>query len=95
MNNNYAIIENGKVVNTIVSTDDFMQTSGWSYIQYPIESVIQIGCDVVSGKIIEVQPHPSWTLDSNHDWQAPTPKPEGEFYWDEESLSWLPIPDAG
>lgn len=41
------------------------------------------------------QPFPSWSLDSNYDWQAPTPKPEGMFYWDEESLSWLPIPDAG
>jgi hypothetical protein len=41
------------------------------------------------------KPFPSWILDSNYDWQAPTPKPEGNFYWDEESLSWLPIPDAG
>lgn len=41
------------------------------------------------------QPFASWTLDSNHDWQAPSPKPEGSFIWDEESLSWLPVPDAG
>jgi len=40
------------------------------------------------------QPYPSWSLDSNYDWQAPTPKPEGFVYWDEESLSWLPIPEA-
>ena len=38
------------------------------------------------------QPYPSWTLDANHDWQAPTPKPEGDFYWDEETLSWLAVP---
>jgi hypothetical protein len=37
----------------------------------------------------------SWTLNSNYDWQPPVPQPEGNFYWDEESLSWLPIPDAG
>ena len=41
------------------------------------------------------KPYASWTLDSNHDWQPPTPQPEGDFIWDEESLSWLPIPDAG
>ena len=41
------------------------------------------------------QPFASWSLDSNHDWQPPTPQPEGDFYWDESSLSWLPIPDAG
>lgn len=41
------------------------------------------------------QPFASWSLDANYDWQPPTPMPEGYFYWDEESLSWLPIPDAG
>lgn len=44
---------------------------------------------------IAPKPFTSWSLDSNHDWQAPVEKPEGAFYWDEESLSWLPIPDAG
>ncbi len=51
--------------------------------------------DAVKDEFVAPQPFPSWTLDSNNDWQAPTPKPEGSFYWDEESLSWLPIPDAG
>jgi hypothetical protein len=48
--------------------------------------------DDVADVFIRPQPFPSWSLDSNHDWQAPTPKPEGDFYWDEESLSWLAIP---
>ena len=38
---------------------------------------------------IAPQPYPSWSLDANHDWQAPTPKPDGNYYWDETSLSWL------
>lgn len=38
------------------------------------------------------QPYPSWTLDANHDWQAPTPKPEGSFVWDEETLAWVEVP---
>jgi hypothetical protein len=41
---------------------------------------------------IAPQPFASWLLDANNDWQAPTAKPEGNFYWDEESLSWLAIP---
>jgi hypothetical protein len=41
---------------------------------------------------IEPKPHNSWTLDENHDWQPPVAKPEGDFYWNEESLSWLAIP---
>jgi hypothetical protein len=44
---------------------------------------------------IKAQPFLSWSLDANHDWQPPTPKPDGNFYWDESSLSWLPTPDAG
>ena len=37
------------------------------------------------------QPFPSWTLDSNHDWQPPTPKPEGNYYWNETELAWVAI----
>jgi hypothetical protein len=39
------------------------------------------------------QPFPSWTLDSNHDWQPPTPYPtDGEtYYWNEEELAWAGI----
>lgn len=39
---------------------------------------------------IRPRPYPSWTLDSNHDWQPPTPRPEGDgWLWDEPSLSWV------
>ena len=37
------------------------------------------------------QPYPSWTLDANHDWQPPTPKPEGDYSWNEEELEWVAI----
>lgn len=37
------------------------------------------------------QPFTSWILDANHDWQPPVVKPEGNYYWDEESLSWKEI----
>jgi hypothetical protein len=42
------------------------------------------------GERFHYQQFPSWTLDENHRWVAPTPKPEGEenYVWDEESLSW-------
>ena len=39
---------------------------------------------------IAVQPHPSWSLDDNYDWQPPTPRPEGlDWYWDEATLAWI------
>jgi hypothetical protein len=42
-------------------------------------------------KFVPLQPFASWTLDSNHDWQPPTPKPEGNYYWNEEELEWVAI----
>ena len=41
---------------------------------------------------VQPQPFPSWSLDTNHDWQPPTQRPEGAFYWDEETLAWVAIP---
>ncbi len=48
--------------------------------------------DVVNDVFIAPQPYPSWSLDSNFDWQPPTPKPEGfNWIWDEDNLSWTEI----
>ena len=41
---------------------------------------------------ITPQPYASWTLDSNHDWQPPTPKPDGDYSWNESQLEWVLIP---
>ena len=48
--------------------------------------------DAVKDQFVAPKPFASWSLDANNDWQPPTPKPEGRYYWDEESLSWLAIP---
>lgn len=48
--------------------------------------------DANADVFISQQPFPSWSLDSNYDWQPPTPKPEGSFGWDEETVSWVEIP---
>ncbi len=40
---------------------------------------------------IPPQPYPSWSLDDNFDWQAPTPKPDGYYVWDESTVSWVEI----
>jgi hypothetical protein len=36
------------------------------------------------------QPYPSWTLDSDYEWQAPIPKPDadGFWYWNETAQEW-------
>lgn len=45
--------------------------------------------DATADVFVAPQPFPSWTLDTNHDWQAPSPKPEGFFIWNEETLAWV------
>lgn len=51
--------------------------------------------DADADVFIAPQPFPSWTLDENHDWQAPTPMPnDGDLYlWNEENLVWEKIND--
>ncbi len=48
--------------------------------------LIAINADV----FIAPQPFPSWSLDANHDWQAPKAKPEDGlvYFWNEEKLDW-------
>jgi hypothetical protein len=39
---------------------------------------------------ITPQPHLSWSLDNNYDWQAPKPKPvNGKWSWNEEIGDWV------
>ena len=49
--------------------------------------------DADADVFIAPQPFASWTLDSNHDWQAPTPMPStgGPYRWSEEDLEWVAI----
>jgi hypothetical protein len=51
--------------------------------------------DADADVFIAPKPHESWSLDSNHDWQAPTPKPEGDYSWDESALAWVASPPVG
>ncbi len=46
--------------------------------------------DAVNDIFIAPQPYPSWSLDDNFDWQAPTPMPTdgGMYKWVEDDLNW-------
>lgn len=46
--------------------------------------------DALNDVFIAPQPYPSWALDNNFDWQAPTPMPiEGIWYWSETEQVWI------
>ena len=45
--------------------------------------------DAEADVFISPQPFPSWTLDSNHDWQPPVARPaEGAWVWNETTQTW-------
>ena len=44
---------------------------------------------------IPEKPFESWVLDeATAQWQAPVPMPEGNYRWDEDSVSWLEIEEV-
>ena len=50
--------------------------------------------NATADKFVSPQPFPSWTLDSNYDWQAPIDYPaDGKLYsWDETNQVWVESP---
>jgi hypothetical protein len=50
--------------------------------------------DEVDDVFIAPQPFPSWSLDENHDWQAPFSYPDdgGVYLWDEAKKGWVKVP---
>lgn len=49
--------------------------------------------DETKNEFVAPKPFASWLLDANNDWQPPSEKPEGNYDWNEETLSWIFIDD--
>lgn len=87
----YAHIQNGVVVNVIIAENnvieslpnknEFVLTDGTVYLNSTYDGV----------NFIKPKPYVSWTLDANNNWQPPTPKPEGNHYWNEAELEWVAL----
>jgi hypothetical protein len=46
--------------------------------------------DVARDAFIPPTPFPSWSLDeATCQWVAPTPKPDGDYVWDEQAGEWV------
>jgi len=87
----YAQTQNNLVINVIVADQQFIDTLPNS-TEFAILTRGGIGWTFDGTNFVAPKPYPSWTLDSNHDWQPPTPKPEGLYSWDEAQLEWVVIP---
>jgi hypothetical protein len=79
------------VCESVIGPGPWVQTSynGNFRRQYAgIGSIYDADADV----FIRPKPFSSWVLNDQYDWQAPVPQPEGDYAWNEETLSWEPIP---
>lgn len=84
----YAQIIDGIVANVIIADEQFIASLP-NANKYVILTGGGIGWTFDGTNFIAPQPYPSWTLDSNYDWQPPTPKPDGIYYWNEEQQTWV------
>ncbi len=87
----YAELDNQNIViNVIVADAEFIESLA-NANQYQLLTRGGIGWNFDGTNFVAPQPFASWTLDSNHDWQPPTPKPDGMYSWDEAQLEWVLI----
>lgn len=103
----FAQIENNKVINmTSYECDDNQVGIDWlesniggTWLFISNDDVPRkVGCDwdyhPETGGFSAPKMYASWVLDENYEWQPPVPKPADGYWWDETTLSWLPIPDS-
>jgi len=96
----FAEIKDGIVHRVIVAEQDFINSGAvgdsfnWVQTSYNHNFRKQFAgtgytYDKVNDVFVQPQPYPSWTLDSNHDWQPPIPEPEeGLHHWNEQTQTW-------
>lgn len=88
MSKNYAVLnENNIVINTIVTSDDFIAEE--NFIEYSESNPAYIGGDYFEGNFYAPKPFLSWSRGGNGQWVAPVAMPlDGEYSWDEEAQQW-------
>lgn len=89
MTKQFALIENNIVVNTIIADDEFISQQSGTWLEYNDSRPAYIGTELVDGILVAPQPFPSWSLNNDYVWVAPVAKPDGDYVWSEESLSWV------
>jgi hypothetical protein len=98
------INSNNIVTEVIVAEQDFINSGAvgdsflWVQTSYNHNFRKKMACkgdtyDKINNVFVAPKPYPSWTLDSNHDWQPPTAMPSDgkDYYWHEDTTSWKEI----
>ena len=101
--NKFALVNpSTNIIETVSVADDSWSAENWIKVTGNRKAVK--GGTYVDGVFILPKPYPSWSLDSNKDWQAPVTKPtltseedaaEKYYEWNESSTSWVIDPYEG
>lgn len=73
----------------------FGQNTSWVQTSYNSNfrknyAGIGMAFDEQRDAFIPIKPYPSWILNEDTcQWEAPIPKPEGNYFWDEEIQNWV------
>ena len=81
-------VEKVVVISNEITTPDGVNENEQLGIDFLVSQYGGVWKHTTDDVFISTRPYPSWTLDSSHDWQPPTPKPEGDYIWKEATLSW-------
>ena len=85
----FAVIENGIVTNIIVGVEpEVVAANPTKFVEYTAFKPAGIGWTHDGTRATPPKPYPSWVTDNNYGWKAPTPKPVGNYGWNEALLSW-------
>ncbi len=91
---------NNKVTDIVIAEQDFIDTLSDKDFYIKDDGTITnragIGSmyDTIRNAFISPKPFPSWTLnETTYQWEAPTPKPDGNYIWNEETKAWDLIDD--
>jgi hypothetical protein len=87
-----AIIDGGVVVNVAALASE-VDYSAWLDAMAAAHDEVRVVAEAGIGWTVEVEglrppsPFPSWVWNGD-EWEAPVPKPDGDYYWDENTQSW-------
>ena len=101
-NKKYAIIKDNKIIDSVLIHPDDVENMLPTAIELQqadeaIEIVgelswIGVGCIKFDNVWRPSKEFDSWIW-GQYGWEAPVSKPEGEHFWNEELLRWIPIPE--
>jgi hypothetical protein len=98
LRNVLAIIDGGVVVNVAALSSENDYSALKADLSSKHDSVLEvavagIGWTVEAEGLRPPSPYPSW-LWNGDEWEAPVPKPDGNYWWDESAGEWKPVEAA-